>query len=435
MERFTMQHTTPARFIIRSARPEDADSMAALYKETYLVANSGSCGERYPFPQFMDPLWFANNLIRKEFCWIVAEAFGKVIGCFGVLRNIGSPGSEDRIAEQTGLVVNEKWRRLGVATGLMAELCKRIKDATHFIIAEARTANPGGWKVAKKHGFVPIGFEPLAHMTDSGHEPMLVLGKLSDTAIKNRSIDYTVSVKVQKLAKKVCRLFSINCPQANESIPYPITFDSWRELRNILVPVHPVFDKTNFEEKGDFRIVSDISNNDQLPKMELNLIGNHNSGIVRLKRLEGKDPNSKRYSEKYFLVFYKKDLLAVGRISWDHLDCRARILSLQSKFHGLQGILIANIVQSLKQLTRNNDLQTIVLDVRADFSSLHVSLEQLGFFPTIYYPSFISKNSERIDAVQYTLILEDNIDKHFESVKFLDANCLDVMNTVQNMKD
>lgn len=426
-----MRDTELADLTIRPARPGDAESLAALYRAVYVVADAENYSQRYPFPQYMDPLWFADSVVGNEYCWVVAEVLGEIIGCFGALRNTGSPHSDDRVAEQTGLVVSDKWRQRGVGLMLMAEMCRILENSSHFIIAEARTANPGGWKVARKCGFIPIGFEPFGHITHRGDEPMIMLGRISEEALRQRRTDYNISINVHELAQVTCHFFGLEIPKTTEAVPFPISFPSQKEFKEMLVPAHQVFENIHLEEEdGGFRIESSIPGSTDLFQREFNEISNHNGGIVGLKRLEGNDPEGERYMEKYFQASYGHHLLALARILWDRLDRRARILYLQTKFHGLQGILLAEMINALKRVAQAEELRTIVLDVRADFPSLHVSLGQLGFFPTVYYPSLISNGSGRIDCVQFTLVLEGDINENFKAVKPLDPEGYEVMKAV-----
>ncbi|MDH3639221.1 MAG: hypothetical protein OES09_12290 [Gammaproteobacteria bacterium] len=127
----------------------------------------------------------------------------------------------------------------------------------------------------------------------------------------------------------------------------------------------------------------------------------HVSGVVCLNRLEGEDPKGERYSEKYFVAHVGSCPIAYSRVVWDRIDRRARILCVHTLFHGLQGLMLNTIVNWL-QATSTEQKLTIVVDVRADYPALHYTLEELGFFPTVYYPGLVSGEGGRVDVVQFT---------------------------------
>jgi hypothetical protein len=71
---------------------------------------------------------------------------------------------------------------------------------------------------------------------------------------------------------------------------------------------------------------------------------------------------------------------------------------------GLQAIILSLIVYEMKGQAAGQPL-TIVIDVLAHATQLHVTLEQLGFRPTVYYPGLVAADNGRADAVQYTALL------------------------------
>jgi len=61
--------------------------------------------------------------------------------------------------------------------------------------------------------------------------------------------------------------------------------------------------------------------------------------------------------------------------------------------------------------------------------SLQATLESLGFFPTVYYPAFISEDRGCIDAVQFTRVLRRDMSGTIEAVEDLDDRGSEVMKT------
>ena len=385
---------------IRAARPEDAEAISACYCDAYASSNSSHLEKAYPFPQFMDPKWLEDAVTRDTICWMVAEIGDEVVGSMGAVRNIGTP--DDRISELFGLVIREKWREKKIATRLFVALTESLTDSC-FLIAETRTATEGGWRTVKRHGFVACGIEPFAHTTPVGSEPMLLLGQFSRRCSAHRHTTGQTSTHVAMLAEKVlakCRLKPLSSKMKQG---YPTTAQSWSDLRESLEPIQESVELRNLaihDEGHEFRITEDVALERRL-NLEWQQLGPYLSGIVGLNRLEGEDPTGGRYSDKSFVAYIGSHPVACSRVVWDHVDRRARILSLYTLFHGLQGLMIATIVDWLQTDLRDARIN-IVIDVRADCPALHSTLEQLGFFPTVYYPGFVAGVSGRVDVVQYT---------------------------------
>ena len=95
-----------------------------------------------------------------------------------------------------------------------------------------------------------------------------------------------------------------------------------------------------------------------------------------------------------------------------------RILYLETLLDGLQGLTIAAILHIIKELAGEEQLE-IVIDVRSDMPSLHVTLEKLGFSPTIYYPCYIEHKNMRVDGVQYSYLHNYTFRESLSWVKIL----------------
>ncbi len=385
---------------IRAARPEDAEAISACYFDAYTSSGSSQSEKAYPFPQFMDPKWLEEAVTRDTVCWMVADTGDEVVGSIGAVRNIGTP--DDRISELFGLVIREQWREKRIATRLFVALTESLADSC-FLIAETRTATEGGWRTVKRHGFIPCGIEPFAHTTPVGSEPMLLLGHFPRGCSAQRHTNGHTSTHVAMLAEKVLAKRQLNPLSSKKEQGYPTSAQSWHEIRKYLVPAHESVEPRNFDindEGHEFRTVEDVALERRL-KLQWQEHGPYLSGIVGLNRLEGEDPVGVRYSDKSFVGYIGPHPVACSRVVWDHLDRRARILSLYTLFHGLQGLMLSAIVDWL-QAGSGNARVAIVVDVLADSPVLHGTLERIGFFPTVYYPGFVAGVSGRVDVVQFT---------------------------------
>ncbi|NOQ63626.1 MAG: GNAT family N-acetyltransferase [Methyloprofundus sp.] len=386
--------------IIRTAQPADTKAINRLYHDAYMPADGSDPRKCYPFPQFFEAEWLENILKGDTVCWLVAEVEDKIVGTMGAVVNIGN--QEDRIAECFGFVVDKNWRCKHLGTQLFRYLYHFLSTSknTEFIIAEARTAHCGSWKIVRHCDFIPLGLEPYAHTMPIGSESMLLTGKISTHALAQRNILNNTSDQVYKLSLPI--LGSLGCialPVNNNAVAYPLSHKFASNQLTLLKgsdrpPILESLDSTCHIE-----INEEDAENDPLTK--LNILARHRAGIISLQRLEGKDTQGTRYQRRYFVAYLNKQPIAYILAVWDLLDHRIRILDLRSHFDGVQGLLIQH---ALKVIVAEiaAPLLTVVVDIRADNVKLIATLEKLGFFPTVYYPALIADDNDRIDAVQFT---------------------------------
>jgi hypothetical protein len=187
----------------RPASHEDGAVISELYRDAYQPVGGGEARDFYPYPQLLVSEEVKGMIRSGGVRWFVAELDGAVIGACGAVLNVGSP--EDKIAEAFGLVMKEDYRYCGYGTELFASLDDFLtrREESMFIIAETRTAHPGGWKVVRRHNFIALGFEPAAHLTPAGNESMLLVGKVSSRALGLRKPPTVGSISVQRLSLAV----------------------------------------------------------------------------------------------------------------------------------------------------------------------------------------------------------------------------------------
>jgi hypothetical protein len=140
---------------------------------------------------------------------------------------------------------------------------------------------------------------------------------------------------------------------------------------------------------------------------------------VDLDRLQGEDAAGSRYTDAHFLGLLAGEPVACARVSWDRCDRRARILSLHSSVAGAQPVLLSRVCDWLECESATDPL-SVVVDVRADQPALLTTIEELGFFPTLYYPSLIASEDGRIDVLQYTRLSRQSIEEALQYVAKLD---------------
>jgi RimJ/RimL family protein N-acetyltransferase len=409
---------------IRPAQAEDADTISSLYREAYTPPgkSESEAREHYPFPQFLNPAWVTDAVCQDKIRWLVAEYMGEVIGTVGAVINIGS--KDDRVAESFGLVIKEQLRGLGIGTYLFRSLCDNLADNAKFIIAETRTAHPGGWKIVRSCGFVPLGFEPYAHATPAGIESMLLTGRLTRKGALERDTSGTALNSLQVLANTVLRplnLQPLSMTVQADDLFYAMAQDEHRITPLVQLPqkAKKLFSK---EENQRFSVARDDRTGANFLKL-MNVENRHAVGVIGLRRLEGEDLRCDRYDRQYIVGTTGQTPVACAHLLFDRRDGRLRVLELQSLVHGHQYSLIEHIVSETECATAGKPL-SMVVDVRADNPGFQAVLERLSFFPTAYYPGLVMVGSQRIDAVQYTrlfnLSLADSI-KHVKDLNWPQA--------------
>jgi hypothetical protein len=137
-----------------------------------------------------------------------------------------------------------------------------------------------------------------------------------------------------------------------------------------------------------------------------------------------------RFLDRYYAVRQQNEISGVAHVSVDLQDRRARVLRLEVEFDGLQALFLQNILSNLKDDQFPHQLASAVVDVRADFAWLHTSLLDMGFFPTVYYPAFLTAESGRVDAVQFTRVLCDDLDDQMEPLPELGPALAEIVRIV-----
>jgi hypothetical protein len=402
--------------IVRKACPEDALAISNLYYEAYMPANCGDPRQYYPFPQFLEPDCVESIVRSGTIRWLVAELGHTIIGTCGAVVNIGD--QDDKVAEGFGLVIDKRWRFKHYGTALFRHLHNSLtatEDAV-FIIAETRTSHPGGWKVVQQLDFIPLGFEPFAHATPIGSESMLMTGRILPSALEKRNIYSKTSSKSHYLSIPIFKYLQCESLYVqNSEDTYPLSGNIPLIKLDLLEDSHHFSIPELHESEYTINVFEDKTAKG--PPEKLKNLARHKAGIISLKRLEGEDSMGVRYERRYFQAYLNNYPIAYALAVLDHLDHRLRILDLRALFDGVQGVMIQQILQKTIHGTKGNPL-TVVVDVRADNAKLHVTLEKLGFFPTIYYPALIADAACRIDAVQFTFLSNLDFEESWISADF-----------------
>jgi ribosomal protein S18 acetylase RimI-like enzyme len=403
-----MSKQIPGEWLVARASAADAEAMAAVYREVYPAGPGLPPGSGYPFPQYMSADGLACSLGEDQYRWLIAKCGQEVIGCVGAATCNSLPGSDDRVAELTGLVVSTRWRGRGIGQSLVRSMCRELEDAgALFLLAETRTGNLGGWKATVRAGFIPIGFEPFAHNMLGRQEHMIMMGKVLPAACERRTLNYQTSAVAQRLGSVCLRLLGQPAPPSRSA-----------------APCTPVFTESPIVEQTTSTSIEAVC-----PALT------GHSGIVGLRRIRGLNQGELRFLDRYYRIRQQKKILGVAHVTVDLQDRRARILRLEVEFDGLQACFLQSILGHLQNDEFPQPLACAVVDVRADFASLHASLATMGFFPSVYYPAFLAAESGRVDAVQFTRLLCDDLDDRSEPLNELGPDLTQIVRIVLAARD
>jgi GNAT superfamily N-acetyltransferase len=382
---------------LRLAAGDDATKISTLYEQAYTAKTTGDAKDHYPYPQLLDPNQLPTLIAKPNICWIVAEMGDDLIGSAAAQRNIGT--DNDRVSEVFGIVVDKSHQRKKYGRELLNRLCDELGDGAGFVICEARTAG-GGWKLAKTCGFYPLGFEPYAHHTPAGFETMLLTGKPP----KTRSSQAVVSSQAKTLARCVLSVCGLPAPTVEDAEPFLTKDCRWKDLPGNTSHRSPAESAgiAPPPPESPVEVRRDDAKGQTLIE-DWRERGLHQSGVVGLCRLEGRDVKSERYRREFHVATVGNCDVGSLRMDWDRLDRRARILEMQVVMDGVQGVLIAQALSSLVTQEKSRPF-VLVVDVRADALHLHATLSGLRFFPTVYYPGLIADRNTRADAVQFTYL-------------------------------
>ena len=368
-----MPEPTP---VYRQPVPGDADDLSALYDEAYRPADGGDPRDHYPFPQLLEPDWVARGVLLPSICWIVAELGGAVVGSAAAVRNVGD--HDDQVAEVFGIVVRRDAQGLGIGAQLLTHLDDALGDDVAVVLCESRTGDIRGWKIARRCGFEPIGFEPFAHTTPVGSESMLLTARVRPAARARRSAARPADTAARALADLV-----------DGADPGSIDVPPTRRTSDDATPANV---RVRRDDRQGERLLDAWRERPQ-----------RDAGVVNLRRFEGENLGRQRYDGRCYVARMNDHDAGCVRIVWDHGDRRARVLDLRSETDLVAATLIEAAVASMRD--EAGDLPLVVaLDVRADAAVLQNRLGALGFLPTAYYPALLADGPTRVDAVQFTRI-------------------------------
>lgn len=361
-------------FDIRPAADTDVDAVKKLFVTAY--------GEKYPFTQFYDTSWLKKAVFDDDTLFLVAEDRGHIVGTVSTMFTAGN--LSDLIGEFGRLVVHPDARGRALGSRLLNSAVERVSGILRFGFAEARTAHPASQKILERHGFVPIGFEPMKYRLEE-RESMVMYGKLFGQTPELRRNHPRLIPEVAPLAMRVLDDIGLapDVVVVEEEDGYPSAEESGRG-------------------RTDGVEIRDLSEQGWSPLLRIE------RGRVRGREVFGNLSLShgffkiKTESTRYLMA--RQDGGIVGGLGFTHdpVDQKIRIFELIGITDSVKGRLLDRADRMARE-----DLKALYLeaDVNAYTPAIQRTLERMGFMAVAYCPSMVFEDVERFDVIRMAKLI------------------------------
>ncbi len=161
--------------VIRLARIPDMRRIQMLYVEVY--------GGNYSVPIVTDKERMRRAIENDDYCWIVAECEGRVVGSLVYALDLAH-----RTSKAFGAVVSQEFRKLDLAYTMMKLVLDditRVKNLVDLVYATTRTTNYAPQKLTENLGFIKLGIFPNTHKVQD-NETHCLTSYLTEHALAKR---------------------------------------------------------------------------------------------------------------------------------------------------------------------------------------------------------------------------------------------------------
>ena len=362
MERF-------GNFNIRPAVETDVEEVRNLFVTAY--------GEDYPFTQFYDTSWLKKAVFDDDTLFMVAEEGGHIVGTISTIFTSGN--LSDLIGEFGRLVVHPDARGRDLASQLFHSTLEKVSGIIRFGFAEARTAHSASQKILERHGFAPIGFEPLKYRLHD-RESAVMYAKLFGPTAELRRNHPRLIPEVAPLAMRALEGMGLgqDFVVVEEEDGYPAA-----------------------EDPGDIGTggvrIEDLSEQGWSPLLRIE------RGRVRGREVFGNLSLShgffkiKSESTRYLVARQKSGIVGGLGFTHDPVDQKVRIFELIGINDAVKRQLLDRVDRMAKE-----DLKALYIeaDVNAYVPAIQRTLERMGFMAVAYCPSMVFEDVERLDVIR-----------------------------------
>ena len=348
---------------VRTAVEADAPWIRDIFVASY--------GDDYAYPDYYDVDQLRRIILSDRELILVAvdpEA-DRPVATASVILEIGA--FTDLVGEFGRLAVHPAWRHRGIGGLLVAERIRRVEGRLHVGVMEARLYHPFTQRLARAHGFVPVGFLPLKIRFGSRRESVSASVRYFGNALALRRNHPRITPESYELACGALQRVGLRGHPLvdEESAPYPVGSYTVEEMST--------------------------SGYADLLRIERG----------RVKRREIFGPLSLHYGLFRLQASSSCYLLAVrggqviGGVGYlvDGYEGTARVFELITLEDEAIPFLLRHL---LARLSDTSGMDYVEIDVSAYAPRMQRTLLDLGFAPAAYIPALAFHQVERLDAIR-----------------------------------
>jgi GNAT superfamily N-acetyltransferase/mannose-6-phosphate isomerase-like protein (cupin superfamily) len=348
---------------VRTAVESDAPWIRDIFVASY--------GNDYVYPDYYDVDALRRMILNDQELMLAAvdTVAGRPVATASVILEIGA--FTDLVGEFGRLAVHPDWRHRGIGSLLVDERVRRVEDRLHVGFMEARVYHPFTQRLARRHGFTPVGFLPLK----------LRFGERRESV--------SASVRYFGNALSLRRNHPRITPES-----YDLTCGA---LTRVGVRGHPLVDEESAPYPvGDY-IVEEMSTSGyaDLLRIERGRVKNREIfGPLRLHyglfRLQA--------SHSHYLLA-KRAGRVIGGVGYllDEHEGGARVFELITLEDEAVPFLLRRL---LARLDDTPGMDYVEIDVSAYAPRMQRTLLDLGFSPAAYMPALAFHEVERLDVMR-----------------------------------
>jgi GNAT superfamily N-acetyltransferase len=348
---------------VRAAIESDAPWIRDIFVASY--------GKDYVYPDFYDVDLLRRMILADRELVLVAvdtEA-DRPVATASVILEIGA--FTDLVGEFGRLAVHPDWRHRGIGSLLVEERVRRVEGRLHVGFMEARVYHPFTQRLARRHGFTPVGFLPLK----------LRFGERRESV--------SASVRYFGSALTLRRNHPRITPES-----YALTCGS---LDRVGIRGHPLVDEESAPYPvGDYT-VEEMSTSGYADLLRIER--------GRLKKREIFGPLRLHYGLFRLQASHSRYLLAkragqvIGGVGYleDPHEGSARVFELITLEDEAIPFLLRHLVARLHEASGMDYME---IDVSAYAPRMQRTLLDLGFAPAAYIPALAFHQVERLDVIR-----------------------------------
>ncbi len=348
---------------VRKAVEADAPWIRDIFVASY--------GDDYVYPDFYDIDALRRMIFSDQELILVAvdSDAGRAVATASVILEIGA--FTDLVGEFGRLAVHPDWRHRGIGSRLVDERIKRVEGRLHVGFMEARVFHPFTQRLARRHGFTPVGLLPLKLRFGSRRESVSASVRYFGDALSLRRNHPRITPESYALACGALERVGLRGHPLvdEESRPYPV---------------------------GDYEIQEmSTTGYADLLRIERGRLKNREIfGPLRLHyglfRLQASD-------SQYLLAMRGGQVIGgVGYLE-DHNEGSARVFELITLEDEAIPFLLRHLLVRLRDTP---GMAYVEIDVSAYSPRMQRTLLDLGFSPAAYVPALAFHDVERLDLIR-----------------------------------